>query len=214
MMNSLRKLPGFVAVLAAAGLFLTACPKANGYTIAPAFPQLRFSNMIGLQAVPGDAEYALLLTQDGVIRRANLADKAVAPTVFLDIRDRMIPNPGPEQGLLGLAYSPDYATSGRFYIYYTVGGPMRNRISRFVAHGDTADLASEQVLLEINQPFQNHDGGRWRSGRTACCTPGSAMADRQATRQGTPSDSTRCTGRSSGSMSRAWATRYRPTIRL
>ena len=46
-----------------------------------------------------------------------------------------------------------------FYISYTVGGPMRNRISRFVAHGATADPGSEQVLLEINQPFQNHDGG-------------------------------------------------------
>ena len=115
--------------------------------------------MVGLQPIPGDGDHALLLTQDGIIRRANLADDAAAPTVFLDIRDRLIQSPGPEQGLLGLAFAPDYPASGRFYIYYTAGPPMKNTISRFVARGDAAELASERILLQINQPFQNHNGG-------------------------------------------------------
>jgi glucose/arabinose dehydrogenase len=142
-----------------AGALLTGCPQPNAYTVQRAFPELRFANMVGLQPVPGDADHALLVTQDGMLRRANLANDAEPPTVFLNLQDRLIADPGPEQGLLGLAFAPDYATSGRFYVYYTVGNPMRNQLSRFVAHGDKADPASEQILLQINQPFQNHNGG-------------------------------------------------------
>jgi glucose/arabinose dehydrogenase len=149
----------FVGVLLAAAVLLTGCPKPNAYGVQQAFPQLRFANMVGLQPIPGDANHALVVTQDGFLRRADLVDNAATPTIFLDIRDRLISNPGPEQGLLGLAYAPDYASSGRFYIYYTVGNPMRNTLSRFIAHGDHADPASERILLQINQPYQNHNGG-------------------------------------------------------
>jgi glucose/arabinose dehydrogenase len=145
-------------MLGAAAL-LTACPAPNGYRVEQAFPQLAFDKMLGLQPVPGDASHALLLTQDGVIRYADLTDPASTPTTFLDVRDRMIPNPENEEGLLGLAFAPDYPTSGRFYIYYTRGGPRRSTLSRFVAHGATADPASEQILLAIPEPFSNHNGG-------------------------------------------------------
>lgn len=150
---------GLVGVVLAAGVLLTACPKANGYQVVQAFPGLSFDKMLGLQPVPGDGTHALLLTQDGVIRYADLADGSATPPVFLDIRDRMIRNPENEEGLLGLAFAPDYATSGRFYIYYTRGEPRRSTLSRFVAHGATADPASEQVLLSIPEPFSNHNGG-------------------------------------------------------
>ena len=156
---SLLKHLACVGVLLLAGLFLAGCPQPNSYTIQSAFPQLRFANMIGLQPIPGDADHALLLTQDGIVRRASLTDNAVTPTVFLDIRDRLIRGPGPEQGLLSLAFAPDYATSGRFFIYYTAGPPMVNTLSRFIARGDHADPGSERILLQINQPYQNHNGG-------------------------------------------------------
>jgi glucose/arabinose dehydrogenase len=158
-MLSMAKIPAFAGLLIGAAVLLTGCPKPNAYTIQAVYPQLRFASMVGLQPIPGDADHALLLTQDGIIRRADLADNSVAPTVFMDIRSHIISDPGPEQGLLGLAYAPDYATSGRFYIYYTVGNPMRNTLSRFVASGDHADPATEKILLQINQPFQNHNGG-------------------------------------------------------
>ena len=156
---SLPKNLAFAGVLLLAGVLLTGCPQPNAYTVQRAFPQLRFASMLGLQPIPGDADHALLLTQDGIVRRASLTDNAATPTTFLDIRDRLIRSPGPEQGLLGLAFSPDYATSGRFYIYYTAGPPMVNTLSRFIAQGDHADAASERILLQINQPFQNHNGG-------------------------------------------------------
>lgn len=156
---SLVKQLAFAGVLLVTGAFLAGCPQPNAYTVQQAFPQLRFANMLGLQPIPGDTGHALLLTQDGIVRRASLTDTAAPPTTFLDIRDRLIRTPGPEQGLLGLAFSPDYATSGRLYLYYTAGLPMINTLSRFIAKGDHADPASERVLLQINQPFQNHNGG-------------------------------------------------------
>lgn len=153
------RMVGLLGLMLGAGALLTACPQANGYRVAPAFPQLAFDKMLGLQPVPGAASHAVLLTQDGVIRYVDLGDPAATPVMFLDIRDRMIQNPEAEEGLLGLAFAPDYATSGRFYVYYTRGGPRRSTMSRFVAHGATADPASEQVLLSINEPFSNHNGG-------------------------------------------------------
>ncbi|TAK67811.1 MAG: glucose sorbosone dehydrogenase [Dehalococcoidia bacterium] len=134
-------------------------PAADGYRAVQAFPELNFDQMLGLQVIPGDERHALLLTQDGMIRRADLRDSPAAPTTFMDIRDRIIRNPGMEEGLLGLAFSPDYAQSGKFYLYYSAGDPRRAVISRFVASGDHADPATEHVLLEIGEPFANHNGG-------------------------------------------------------
>ena len=134
-------------------------PVGGGYAAQPVFPQLKFGEMLGLFVIPGDEDHALLLTKDGMIRRASLADDAEAPTAFADVSDRTIKNPGQEEGLLGLAFAPDYASSGRFYIYYSAGEPRRQVISRLTARGGTADAASEQVLLEIQDPFPNHNGG-------------------------------------------------------
>lgn len=134
-------------------------PVAGAYAAQPAFPQLKFSQMLGLFVIPGDEDRALLLTKDGTIRRVSLADDTEAPTVFLDIRDRVIENPGQEEGLLGLAFAPDYSESQRFYIYYSAGSPRRQVISRLTSSGNTAVVGSEQVLLEIADPFANHNGG-------------------------------------------------------
>ncbi len=134
-------------------------PPANGYVAADALPRLKFDEMLGLQVIPGDEDHALLLTKEGRIRRVSMTDDGEAPAEFLDIRERIIKNPGQEEGLLGIAFAPDYASSGKFYLYFSAGDPRRQVISRFVAHGVTADAASEQVLLEIADPFSNHNGG-------------------------------------------------------
>jgi glucose/arabinose dehydrogenase len=115
--------------------------------------------MVGMHAVPGDPAHAVVVSQEGVLYRANLQDAGAAPSVFLDIRNRIIGDPGNEEGLLGLAFAPDYATSGRFYVHYSAGGPRRGVVSRFVANGASADPASEQVILEVAQPYANHNGG-------------------------------------------------------
>ena len=79
---------------------------------------------------------------------------------FLDIHTRV--NSGGEQGLLGLAFDPNYAESGFFYVYYIFGGGNgSSRISRFsvTANPDSAAEASEQVIYSWPQPYSNHNGG-------------------------------------------------------
>jgi glucose/arabinose dehydrogenase len=139
--------------------FAATAPAAGAYAAQHVFPKLNFDQMLALIPIPGDDGHALLLTKDGIIRRASLVDDAEAPAVFADVSDRIIKNPGQEEGLLGLAFAPDYPSSGKFYIYYSAGQPRRQVISRLIAHGDAADVSSEHVLLEINDPFPNHNGG-------------------------------------------------------
>lgn len=81
-------------------------------------------------------------------------------SMFLNITSR-VNDSGNERGLLGLAFPDDYKETGRFYVNYTAaGGPTR--ISRFTvseADSNAADPDSEEILLTINQPFSNHNGG-------------------------------------------------------
>jgi len=135
-------------------------PVAGGYRAVRAFPQIALGQMTDMEVVPGQPGVALVLTKDGVVYRVALDDASTQPVVFLDIRDRLIANPGQEEGLLGLAFAPEYATSGTFYLYYTRGDPRHNRLSRFTARGDTADPNSEQAVLDLPQKrFSNHNGG-------------------------------------------------------
>jgi glucose/arabinose dehydrogenase len=97
-----------------------------------------------------------VLEQPGRIRIVG-TDGSVAATPFLDIADRLIS--GGERGLLGLALHPDYATNGRLFVDYTRSSDGATVISEFQAQGDSADPASEQILLTIPQPFSNHNGG-------------------------------------------------------
>lgn len=64
-----------------------------------------------------------------------------------------------ERGLLGLAFHPQYASNGKFYINYTIGSV--SRISEFTvsSNPNLANASSERVLLTVNQPFTNHNGG-------------------------------------------------------
>lgn len=87
------------------------------------------------------------------------ADVAVTP--FLDL-SAQVNDAGGEQGLLGLAFDPDYAANGFFYVHYTADtGTGFSRISRWHVSPDPdlADTASEQVLYEWPQPYENHNGG-------------------------------------------------------
>ncbi len=87
-----------------------------------------------------------------------IKDGAVLPAPFLDLHDRV--SGGPEQGLLGLAFDPAYATNGRFVVNYTnLNGDTRISAFRVSADPDVADVSTESVLLAVPQPFSNHNGG-------------------------------------------------------
>ena len=89
-------------------------------------------------------------------------ENVISPIKFLDISDR-VSDVGNEEGLLGLAFDPNYLTNGFFYIYYSASSPRRSVISRFsVTEEDPnqADASSELVIMEVPQPFKNHNGGQ------------------------------------------------------
>src|SRR5262249_28181573 len=84
------------------------------------------------------------------------------PREFFNIVDRkpLIEN---EEGLLGFAFNPRFSENGRFFVYYTQQNPKRSVISEFKSSEGSvgqADLKSERVLLEIPQPYWNHNGGQ------------------------------------------------------
>jgi glucose/arabinose dehydrogenase len=87
-------------------------------------------------------------------------DSALLETPFLDIRDRV--KSGGEEGLLSVAFPPDYATKGHFYVYYTnLNGD--NQVSRFYVSADldVADPSSEELILYLDHPvYTNHNGGQ------------------------------------------------------
>lgn len=82
---------------------------------------------------------------------------------FLNIDDR-VNDDSNEMGLLGLAFHPDYEQNGFFYVNYT-GTGGNTFISRFQASGNVANAGSESILLKINQPYPNHNGGAVIFGR-------------------------------------------------
>lgn len=105
-------------------------------------------------------ERLFIVEQGGTIKVVE-PDGTVLGTDFLNITDR-VNDAANEQGLLGLAFAPDYATSGFFYVNYTAGtGNGESRISRFsvTSDPDVADPESEVILFNWPQPFANHNGG-------------------------------------------------------
>ncbi len=82
---------------------------------------------------------------------------AVDQTPFLDISDR-VGSSGSEQGLLSVAFHPNYKENGRLFVDYT-DTDGNTVVSRFQAQGNSADASSETILLHIDQPYANHNGG-------------------------------------------------------
>jgi glucose/arabinose dehydrogenase len=105
---------------------------------------------------PGDDRW-FIGGKDG---RTWVADEdGVAETLFLDLREP-VRNQG-EQGLLGIAFHPDYPSNGLFYVHYSASSGATT-VSEFAVSADDpgrADPASERLVLSIPQPASNHNGG-------------------------------------------------------
>jgi glucose/arabinose dehydrogenase len=110
-----------------------------------------FRQPSGITAPIGD-DRLFVLQRVGVIRILD-ADRLMADPAFLDISDRVLAG-GIEQGLLGLAFHPDYDNNGKFYVYYTDRGGRRqlSQFSTSVSDPNRARSDSEVVLLELEQP--------------------------------------------------------------
>lgn len=104
----------------------------------------------------------------GQIRIIN-ADGTLRPTPFLSITSKISSN-NSEEGFLGIAFSPDYKTSGKFYVDYTsnIAGQLTSVIQEYkVSSSDSniADLSSALTILTQAQPFSNHNGGNLMFGK-------------------------------------------------
>ncbi|HKB84902.1 MAG TPA: PQQ-dependent sugar dehydrogenase [Ignavibacteriaceae bacterium] len=149
-----------IALLFMAILIITGKNTKAQFNLQQAFPNLTFSSPVDMQYAPDGTDRLFVLEQSGIIKVFENNGNTTTVKTFLDITDRV--TSGGETGLLGLAFHPDYANNGYFYVDYTTPSPLRTHVSRFqvTSNPDSADKSSELVLLEVNQPFSNHNGGR------------------------------------------------------
>ena len=131
------------------------------YTVKVAFPKVQFKDPVGIYNAGDQSNRLFVVEQAGVIKVFENNESVNAANIFLNISNRV--TSGGELGLLGLAFPPKFNESGFFYVYYTTDNPLRSVISRFsVSQTDKnrADVNSEKVLLQVDQPFPNHNGGQ------------------------------------------------------
>lgn len=124
-----------------------------------------FTRPVGLASTPADAGTLYVVEQSGMIKTLDLTTGEIGSSVYLDIEGR-VRDTGNEQGLLGLAFDPEFATNGFLYVNYT-HRTQGTRISRFIdAPGEALapDPTSEDVLLTVPQPFGNHNAGDLKFG--------------------------------------------------
>jgi glucose/arabinose dehydrogenase len=113
---------------------------------------------VDIQSAQDGAGLLFIVEKAGRVRI--LQNDRVLARAFLDIERRVL-SADKEQGLLGIAFHPRYAENRKFYVNYTAAGSGDTVIARFETTDDlhAANPASEIVLLEIDQPFVNHNGG-------------------------------------------------------
>ena len=124
-----------------------------------------FSNPVEMQNVGDDRLF--IVEKRGVIEILQL-DGTTNPTPFLDIQNIVLTPGGnyDERGLLGLAFHPDYINNGYFYVNYidNFGNTQISRFSVSTSDPSIADPDSEFQILEVEQPYINHNGGCLRFG--------------------------------------------------
>jgi glucose/arabinose dehydrogenase len=115
-----------------------------------------FDSPVYVTAPPGDGRRLMVVEQPGRIMVVRGGRKLATP--FLDIRSSVAA--GGEQGLLSVAFAPDYRSSGIFYVYYTDRNGSDNRIVEYRrATADRANPASARVVLQMPNLEPNHNGG-------------------------------------------------------
>ncbi|HPR87698.1 MAG TPA: PQQ-dependent sugar dehydrogenase, partial [bacterium] len=149
---------------------MLACAHLVGaqYRLEEAFPGLSFDQPVGLEHAGDGSGRLFVVEQAGRIQLVRKSGSSFAKALFLDISTRVAS--GGEMGLLGLAFHPDFARNGYFYVDYTRDNPRESIISRFriSSDPDAGDPLSEKILLTVAQPYSNHNGGRIAFGPDGC----------------------------------------------
>ena len=130
------------------------------------------SSPVFLTAPTGDVGRLFIVEQGGLIRILNSLDGTPRATPFLDVAGLIVT--GGEQGLLGMAFDPNYAGNGRFYIYYTnTAGDIVIARYGVSSNPDIANAGAQAILKTIAHPTnQNHNGGMLAFGPDGCLYAG------------------------------------------
>jgi glucose/arabinose dehydrogenase len=130
------------------------------------------SSPVFLTAPTGDVGRLFIVEQGGLIRILNSLDGTPRATPFLDVAGLIVR--GGEQGLLGMAFDPNYAGNGRFYIYYTnTAGDIVIARYGVSSNPDIANAGAQAILKTIAHPTnQNHNGGMLAFGPDGCLYAG------------------------------------------
>jgi len=134
------------------------------YDIVNAFPNLTFNDPVGIYTAGDESNRIFVIEQPGRIKVFENNSSTTTTDMFLDITSIVDQDGGyTEEGLLGLAFHPDYSENGYFYVNYTDYGPRRNVIARYSVSSDNpnqANYESALIIMEVNQPYSNHNGGQ------------------------------------------------------
>ncbi|MCA9634533.1 MAG: PQQ-dependent sugar dehydrogenase, partial [Myxococcales bacterium] len=135
-------------------------PSIDQIALERVFPGVSIPGGVDLVQPPGDDSRWFLATQGGQVVAFDASDDAAA-SVALDLSAQVFVDG--EAGLLGVALHPDFAENGALFVSYTTPGgtAFLSRVSRFTSPdgGLSFDPASEAVILEVDQPYTNHNGG-------------------------------------------------------
>jgi glucose/arabinose dehydrogenase len=152
-----RRRPAAIALVALALLVACACASASSrQSNALRIVKVASGLSSPVQAVfaPGVSGTMYVAEQGGVVRAVKGGKVQSQP--FLDVRGKIVS--GGEQGLLGLAFAPDYAKSHQFVVNYTDSNGD-TRVIRYTSDGTKAIPSSARQLLFVDQPYPNHNGG-------------------------------------------------------
>ena len=145
----------------------------SDYNIENAFPNLSFQDPVGIHHAGDSSNRLFIIEQQGRIKVFENNSATSSSQTFLDIRSIVDQDGGyTEEGLLGLAFHPNYSENGYFYVHYTdhLNGNInypRNIVARYSVSSNNpnqANLNSEQIILIVEQPYHNHNGGQMEFG--------------------------------------------------
>ena len=130
------------------------------YSVENAFPNLTLNKPVGLYHAGDGTNRLFVVEQPGLIRWFANDPSESSAQVFLDIDS--IVGSGSERGLLGLAFHPEHSENGYFYVNYT-NNSGNTVIARYKVDENNLNQANEDsafIILEVNQPYSNHNGGQ------------------------------------------------------
>ncbi len=128
-----------------------------------AFPMLSFRRPVDMQIAPDGSNRIYVVEQAGTIVSFENRQNVQETSLFMNITSR-VSRQDNEEGLLGLAFHPDYARNGHVFVYYSAANPRRSVLARFTASDGVVDPSSQEILLEVPQPYGNHNAGQLQFG--------------------------------------------------